>query len=432
MNLIKYLRFLKNWLNMTRVFFIVLGRCCFKNSVFYKAAALSYYSILSLIPFLFVLFSFLAMFNVFGDMGQIQQSIQNFIVDNLNDSVSPKVSSVIDSFIGSIQPQKISIIGIPILLITLLGLFTNIEKTFNDIWKVNQSRSYLKRFLALWMVISLGSFLLFVSFAYGIRVHQMMLTYTGIGIRASALEQVSMFLFPTILTFIMFVLIFKFIPNAKILWRGVFVGGLVSALLFELLKNFYTSYTTHSFLYRELYGSITSIPIFFVWIYLVWLVTLIGKVICFVVNRFDDLKKHKDQDGIPIGWQMYLPIFCLLVICQRFLTAGQRDAAPNKEDILKEIILPYDYLENTLNILVKKNWIKPVENRDESIGYIPAVLPQKIDLNDFLDDILFNTDQQNYQSSLEEYILSDNIKSVMIKIKKLHFQLSKNISMNTQ
>ena len=281
------------------------------------------------------------MFNVFGEMGQIQQSIQNFIVENLKDSVSPKVSLVIDSFIRSIDPQKISIIGIPILLLTLLGLLTNIESTFNEIWKVKQNRSYLRRFLALWMVISLGSFLLFVSFAYGIKVHQMMLTYTGIGLRASALEQVSLFLFPTMLTFIMFVLVFKFIPNAKILWRGVLLGGLVSALLFELLKNFYTSYTTHSFIFRELYGSITSIPIFFVWIYLVWLVTLIGMVLCFVVNRFDDLKKHQDQDNIPIGWQMYLPIFCLYLICQRFLIAGQQDAAPNKANILKEIFLPY-------------------------------------------------------------------------------------------
>ncbi len=381
-----------------------------KSTIFFNAAALSYYTILSLLPLILIVFSLLATFNVFAKGDTLQANIKSYLLATLSAGSQPKVVNIISSFIDQIDVGKIGLLGITILVFTLLGLLTNIEKGLNEIWNVPKSRSPIKRFLIFWTVTTLGSFLLMLSFAFGMKVKSHALTKEMLTFGQEFIQVFSIYILPILLVFALFTLIYKFIPNATVNWKAAFLGGFIGSLLFELIKIGYTSYVSHSIMNSMLYGSLAAIPIFFLWIYLIWAIVLLGAVICFMVDNYKELRIAHRAGNLPLGWITYLPVSCMFLVCQNF-TNGNKDHALNIEDMVKEIHLPYDILQNAIQLLVERNWIKKINNPDLSKGYIPATPPDAILLNDFFNDVFFFKveDKEILKAYVEEGVMSDFI-----------------------
>ncbi|MBL6989406.1 MAG: YihY/virulence factor BrkB family protein [Bacteriovoracaceae bacterium] len=270
-------------------FTVKYGKLWHENGILFHSAALSYYSILSLIPVVFLLFSFLLIFKGWGESTDVQGYIRQFLLQNLSTSAGPSVAKFIETFIDGINSLNVSLISIPFLLITVLGLLTNVEISFNEIWDIKTHRSYLRRFLGYLAISVVGIIFATVSIVIGVRVHQLLET-TVLNkfehtVSVTFLEQMFMFGFPLFLTFITFTSMYKFIPNKKVPWKGAVLGGLFCGVLFEIFKNSFTIYMTRAILYKEIYGSFVSIPFFFIWIYTVWIVILSGAVLCRVINE---------------------------------------------------------------------------------------------------------------------------------------------------
>lgn len=268
----------------------------------YRASALAFTSLLAIVPMMSVCFYILSSFPVFQD---IIIPVQDFIFENF----VPATGTVIQNYLHNFEAQvsKLSIIGLIFLFITAILVMYTIEHSMNIIWRVSTPRRPLSAFILYWTILSLAPLLLGLSlitssyffsmpFIRGHEVPSVLLTYA-----------------PFILSFFGFLFLFVTIPNCPVRFTHGVYGALVATLLFELAKHAFAFYLTRSNTYQLLYGAFATIPIFFIWVYWVWFITLLGTEISYAFSVH-----HQRRQGNPIdGFSHALLWMHLLWLAQR-------------------------------------------------------------------------------------------------------------------
>ena len=246
-----------------------------------SAGALSFTSLLSLVPLTAVVFGMLSIFPVFQLwMG----AIQDFVYGNFVPSSGEVVQKYLEEF--SKQAGRLTAFGLLFVIVTAIMMMATIEQTFNDIWRVRQPRKLLQRFLTYWTILTLGPFLIGVSLSLTSQLFSLqMFSDRGVfsGLRGTALQ-----VLPMIFEMLTFFLLYTLVPNAPIKLRHALVGATCAALLFELAKYSFAYYVTNVPTYQTIYGAVAVLPIFQVWIYLSWLVILLGAVVTAQLNDRQD------------------------------------------------------------------------------------------------------------------------------------------------
>lgn len=233
------------------------------------AAALSFTTLLALVPLITVVFSMLSVFPVFE---QWTGSFEDFMYRNFVPAAGDIVRENLTRFTQ--QAGKLTAIGLIVLLLSALFLLATVEDNFNEIWRVQRGRSVFQRLLVYWAVISLGPLLIVASLSVSSYVLSLPFlpdqkTYQGF---ASHLLPV----LPPLLETIAFVLFFMAMPNCAVRFRDALAGGIVAVVLFECAKKGFAIYVLNFRSYEVIYGALATIPIFLVWIYVSWLVVLVG------------------------------------------------------------------------------------------------------------------------------------------------------------
>ncbi|MDF2154004.1 virulence factor BrkB family protein [Vibrio sp. CAU 1672] len=233
-----------------------------------NAGYLAYITLLSLVPMLTVLLSILSKFAVFADAGGV---LQGYIIDNFVPAAGEAVHTALQEFVAN--TGKMTAVGGGFLFVAALMLISNIDKNLNYIWQVKKKRRPVFSFSMYWMVLTLGPILVGASIAATSYVTSLKLieheTITGM---------YNLFLrwLPLLLSFFAFMGLYMLVPNKKVYLAHAAVGALVAALLFELSKKGFALYITQFPSYQLIYGALAAIPILFVWVYLCWLIVLIG------------------------------------------------------------------------------------------------------------------------------------------------------------
>lgn len=236
------------------------------------AGALSFTSLLSLVPLTAVVFGMLSIFPVFQLwLG----AIQDFVYGNFVPSSGEVVQKYLEQF--SKQAGRLTAFGLLFVIVTAIMMMATIEHTFNDIWRVRQPRKLLQRFLSYWTILTLGPFLIGVSLSLTSQLFSLqMFSDRGIfhGLRGVVFK-----ILPMLFEMLTFFLLYTLVPNAKVKFRHALTGAVCAASLFELAKHGFAYYVTNVPTYQTIYGAVAVLPIFQVWIYLSWLVILLGAVV---------------------------------------------------------------------------------------------------------------------------------------------------------
>lgn len=234
-----------------------------------RAAALTYTTLLAIVPLLAISF---AAFSAFPAYEGMREQLQGFIFENFVPQVGPVVLEHLREFVG--KTGRLTAIGIIFLVVTAVMLLSTISSAFNAIWRVRQSRSLLLRLPVYWLILtappilmaaamSLSGYLFTVAQASGVE------TFTGPLIRLALLV-------PPLLQTIGLFLLYIFAPNYPVRWRDALVGGVTAGLVLELLKKGFGLYVTYFPTYQTIYGALATFPIFLLWIYVAWMVVLFG------------------------------------------------------------------------------------------------------------------------------------------------------------
>lgn len=233
--------------------------------------SLTYMSLFAVVPLLTLILAILSAFPSFQIFGS---EIQSMIFTRLLPSSSSELEIYLAEF--ATQAKNLTWIGAVMLLATAYFMLLNIEHSFNRIWNVSQLRKGISSFLLYWSVLSLSPLLLGVGFAISSYITSLSLfeTFTEVSDLFGA-RPVVLSLFPTILTTLAFTLLYVAVPNCGVRLSHGFIGGLVVALLFILVKWVFGKFISLAS-YEFVYGTFAAIPILLMWVYVCWVIILFG------------------------------------------------------------------------------------------------------------------------------------------------------------
>ncbi|NKB43722.1 MAG: YihY family inner membrane protein [Alphaproteobacteria bacterium] len=240
------------------------------------AASLSYTSTLALVPALALTLAILAAFPAFSGL---RDSVLDLILTNFIPDTGMRMNEAIESFISA--AGRLTTIGIVGLIVTSVLLLLTIEGAFNRIFRVARPRPIMARLVVFWTVITVSPLLVGLSFSlsgYFLTIR----TLLG-GAEPGPVSVLLGAAMPTILSAAAFALIYMAVPNRRVRIGDAFLGGLIAALLFALLRYGFTSFVAGMPTYQAIYGAVAALPVFLVWLFLSWNVILAGAVMTAVL-----------------------------------------------------------------------------------------------------------------------------------------------------
>ncbi|MEK6578356.1 MAG: YhjD/YihY/BrkB family envelope integrity protein [Bdellovibrionota bacterium] len=244
------------------------------------ASSLAYTTLLSIIPLLPVSF---AIFQAFGGMKKLYSTVEPFILENLAQGSGEEVLVLLHRFIDNVHASTLGVTGLAALVVTSMSMLNSAEKAINAVWGAQITRTWFQRFSTYWVFITLGPLALAVLLgaASGSDLPMSRFFPSGTG----------MFF----LTIGMYFSVYKWVPNCKVHFVSALVAAVFTTCLWTLARFSYVKYTQSVLTYKNVYGSLSAVPILLLWIYIVWIVILTGAALSAgIQKRFDlrDIKIH--------------------------------------------------------------------------------------------------------------------------------------------
>lgn len=262
------------------------------------ASSLTFTTILALVPFFTVA---LAVFTAFPIFGKLQDALQGWLVSSLvPDSISRQVLGYLTQFAS--KASSLGAAGFSILLATALALILTIDRTLNDIWRVQRLRPLGQRVLIYWAAITLGPLLMGASLALTSYV------MSASGGLVKRLPDGVQLLFDSIQFVVLaggMAALYHYVPNTPVKWRHAWTGGLFVAVCIELAKKVLAVYLGKVPTYSVVYGAFATLPILLVWIYVAWVIVLLGAV---VTAYLPSLLAGVARRGTVAGWTFQLAV----------------------------------------------------------------------------------------------------------------------------
>ena len=236
------------------------------------ASSLTFTTLIALVPLLTVM---LAVFSIFPMFGSFQKALQTYFLQSLvPDNIAQPVLRTLTQFAA--KASQVGGVGLALLVATALALVLTIDRTLNAIWRVRTPRSLGQRLLVYWTGLTLGPLALgvslsFTTLALGASHGVVGNLPGGLGLLLDTLE------FALLATAMAG--LFHYVPNTVVRWRHAWAGGLFVAVGFELAKQALGWYLAAVPSFSVIYGAFATVPILLLWIYLGWVIVLLGAVV---------------------------------------------------------------------------------------------------------------------------------------------------------
>lgn len=258
-----------------------------EDNIKVPAGHLAYVTLLSIVPFLAVIFYILSAFPMFSELNKI---IEDLIYNNFVPTAGNAVKEHMTGFIEN--TKKMSMMGIGSLIVIALLLISTIDQTINRIWRCTNKRSKVQAFTIYWTILSLGPIIIGGSIA----LSSYLFSVVQKGGFLSAGQQI-LSLMPFIFAWLAFAGVYTLVPHQRVSFRYALIGGFVAASLFSFATDLFSLYITNFPSQQIIYGALAIIPIMFVWIYFSWLIVLVGAEVTATLEEFliDHKKKIEAQ-----------------------------------------------------------------------------------------------------------------------------------------
>ena len=366
------------------------------------AGSLTFTTVLALVPILTVAF---AIFTAFPLFNTFRTSLEAYFIQSL----MPKgISNTILGYLTQFATKatRVSAISGVALMVTAIATMAMIDKSFNQIWQVKRSRPALQRLLVYWAIVTLGPLLVGVS----ISSTSYLFTATS-GVVGAVPLLGALFYTLTSIAFTTgaFTLLYLVVPNRSVEWRDAAWGGLFAAVAFEIAKRIFASFVIQFPTYTIVYGALAAVPLFLVWIYVSWLIILIGAVIAAALP----IVKFERWWHVPTPGSAFEDAVSIL---QVLVDARLADTAASVSvnTIRTETRLGIDEIEGLLERMSETGWVARVnvnttasrsrfwlrKNEAGAELWIMLVNPASLRLSDIYRLFVFDATRQSQLSSL--------------------------------
>ena len=328
------------------------------------AGNLTFTLLLALVPMFTIAFTLFAAFPVFEDWAN---AFKIFLLTTLVPEVGGKIITVYMQQFAD-NAAKLTAVGLSFLVVTAVLLLVSIEKVFNGIWRARRARSLVQRVVIYWTAITVGPLLIGASLSMTSWIVAQSVQSVG---SAIGIETILLRVVPVILNGAAFGLLYLTVPNRRVRVQDAFVGGVVAAVMFELMKRGFALYVEMFPTYDLIYGTFATVPIFLLWLYLSWCVVLLGAVVVAILPQW-----RLGQDAASPRSETAL--FGALRLVEALDAARVRAATPSLRELAAALGLLDDRVDALLEAMEQRGWVRRVEDG----GWFLAVDLQSLTLAD--------------------------------------------------
>lgn len=260
-----------------------------------NASALTYTTLFAVVPLMTVSYAVLAAVPSFQGVGD---ELQGWVFSNFVPATGAVVQDYLSNFAS--QARQLTAVGVAVLAVTAIMMMKNIEAAFNQVWRVTEPRKGLSSFLLYWAILSLGPVL--IGLGLGVTSY-----IASISVVSEATELVGkarlLSILPMVLSAAAFTLLYAAVPNCRVPVKNAFYGGLVVAILFETAKRGFALFVTQFPSYELIYGAFAAVPLFLLWIFISWIIILLGAELtrCLTVYRRLDVSNGTSELHIMVA-----------------------------------------------------------------------------------------------------------------------------------
>jgi membrane protein len=363
------LRQLRLWILVGREF--VADRCLL------QASALAFATLLSLVPLLALMFAVLKGFGV-------QNRLQPLLLEYLSVG-SDAVPTAIITYINNTSMGKLGMIGLVALILSVLSLISGVEKSFNTIWGVEETRSISRRFTSYFSIVTIGPLFVVAAISMtGSLESQILVQWLLDKALVGNLLIILFNVLPFVVMWLVFAGLYLFIPNTRVAPHAAMVGGIFGGTLWQLSQWAYVDFQVGVARYNAIYGTLAALPIFMVWLYLAWAIVLLGLEVTFAVQNLRNVSRDLRGGRISIAGRTRI---ILSILVHLALVFRRGEPPPPAEAIAEELEIPPRLLRTILDLLQRLGVVAEVVGTDGENGYLPAREPAKLLLTELLGGI---------------------------------------------
>jgi membrane protein len=339
-----------------------------KDKCTLSASALTFYSVLSIVPVVAMAFGIAKGFG-------FQKLLEKELLKKFQgqEEVMNRVVAFAHSLLENTKGHLIASFGILFLLWTVIKLLSQIERSFNDIWEVKSPRTYGRKFSDYLSIMLISPILFILSSSVTVFIT------TQITVITQKVSLIGMFspiiffmvkLIPYGLIWILFIFIYMLMPNTKVNFSSGLIAGIIAGTIYQVAQWAYITFQVGMARYNAIYGSFAALPLFLIWIQLSWLIVLFGAEISFAYQYVDTYDFEPDRRYISPAFKKLLSLQVSRLIISTFLKA---DPPLSAISISKTLEIPIRLVEQILKELVEAGILSDTEvKKNKEMSYQPA------------------------------------------------------------
>jgi membrane protein len=335
----------------------------------FRASALTFYTLLSIVPIIAMIFGIAKGFG-------LEKRVEKLIMDSLpgQEEVATRIMAFANSLLANAQGGLIAGIGIVILLWTVIKVLSNIEHSFNEIWGVKTPRSYVRKFsdyLSMMLVcpilLVLASSLTVVVSSQITQLLQRLPLFSSLSSLVSAVLK----LLPYCSLWVVFTFVFIFMPNTKVRFVPALLAGVVAGTAFQIAQWAYINFQIGVARYSAIYGSFAALPLFLLWLQISWLIVLFGAELSFAHQNVETYELEQESQYISPSFKRLLSLLAAHLVVKRFVKGEKPLGAPG---ISQALDIPVRLTRQIVYELVEAGIFSEVRKAgDKEAAYQPAL-----------------------------------------------------------
>ncbi len=350
---------------------LLVGREFFADGCLMRASALTYATLLSIVPV------FALTFAVLKGLG-VQNTLQPLILERITVGSEEIVNQIV-AYINNTNVGSLGTIGLVALIFTVVALLSNIETSFNMIWGVPETRSRWRRFSDYIAVLVIAPILLFVAISMTTTLQSQ--AFVQKLIELAYVGQVIYFLFkvlPYVAIWSALIFLYIFMPNTTVRFTSAIIGGVLAGTLWQLAQWVYVASQIGVSRYNAIYGTLAALPILMIWIYISWIIVLLGGEVAYVWQNLHIIRREIREEKVNIFSQEMVALTIMLMVVEGFYRG---DRALGMDRIAEHLKLPPRLCREILGELVQLGFLSEVRGEEEE-GYVyqPARPPEKVEV----------------------------------------------------
>ena len=343
-----------------------------------RATSLVYTTLLSLVPLLALSFSVL---KAFGVHNQIRPTLLAML-----EPLGAKGVEIANQIVGFVENMRVGVlgaVGLALLVYTVVSLLQKIESAFNHVWRVQRARRFGQRFSQYLSVLTVGPMLVFAALGvtatlFSNQVVQALADLEPLGSIVAGIGR----LVPYLLVIGAFFFVYMFMPNTKVRWRPALAGAVVAGVLWQSVGWGFASFVAGSTKYTAIYAGFAIVILAMIWLYLNWLIVLVGATISFYWQHPEHLSTRVRDPQPSSRSKERIALQVLAAIGSHF---QRNQPAWTLDALAQHLKVPQVALERIINVLLQGNFL--AETDDDSPRYLPARALDSVKVKEVLDAI---------------------------------------------